>query len=45
MVRVFQTAKDPIWNNYKLHGVTVAVGSRKNRDWEVGLRWREKKGR
>ena len=43
-VCVLQTAMDLLRKNYEVHVVADAVGSRKKLDWEVGLRWMEKKG-
>ena len=41
---VLQTAADLLRNHYEVHVVADAVGSRKKLDWEVGLRWMDKKG-
>ncbi len=41
---VLQTAIDLIRRNYEVHVVADAVGSRKKLDWEMGLKWMEKKG-
>ena len=43
-VCVLQTAIDLIQRNYEVHVVADAVGSRKKLDWEMGLKWMEKKG-
>ncbi|OGP91628.1 MAG: hypothetical protein A2156_15255 [Deltaproteobacteria bacterium RBG_16_48_10] len=41
---VLQTAMDLIKRNYEVYVAADAVGSRKKLDWEVSLRWMEKKG-
>ena len=41
---VLQTAADLLRNHYEVHVVADAVGSRKKLDWEVSLRWMDKKG-
>ncbi len=41
---VLQTAADLLRRNYEVHLIADAVGSRKKLDWEVSLRWIEKKG-
>ncbi|HSB07198.1 MAG TPA: hydrolase [Thermodesulfobacteriota bacterium] len=43
-VCVLQTARDLIQRNYEVHVAADAIGSRKKLDWEVALRWMEKKG-
>ncbi len=43
-VCVLQTAWDLIQRNYEVHVAADAIGSRKKLDWQVGLRWMEKKG-
>ena len=44
-VCVLQTAADLIDQGYEVHVAADAVCSRRKLDWEVGLRWMEKKGR
>jgi nicotinamidase-related amidase len=43
-VCVLQTATDLIQKGYEVYVVADAVCSRKKLDWEIGLRWVEKKG-
>jgi isochorismate hydrolase len=43
-VCVLQTATDLIQKDYEVYVVADAVCSRKKLDWEIGLRWLEKKG-
>jgi isochorismate hydrolase len=43
-VCVLQTAIDLIQEGYEVHVVADAICSRKRLDWEIGLRWMEKKG-
>jgi isochorismate hydrolase len=43
-VCVLQTATDLIQKGYEVYVVADAVCSRKKLDWEIGLRWLEKKG-
>ena len=43
-VCILQTAADLIENDYEVHVVGDAVCSRRKLDWEIGLRWLEKKG-
>jgi isochorismate hydrolase len=43
-VCVLQTAKDLIQKGYEVHVVADAICSRKKLDWEIGLRWMEKRG-
>jgi nicotinamidase-related amidase len=43
-VCVLQTASDLIQKGYEVHAVADAICSRRKLDWEVGLRWMEKKG-
>ena len=41
---VLQTASDLIQEGYEVHVVADAICSRKRLDWEIGLRWMEKRG-
>ncbi len=41
---VLQTADDLIQKGYEVHAVADAICSRRKLDWEIGLRWIEKKG-
>ena len=43
-VCVLQTADDLIQKGYRVHAVADAICSRRKLDWEIGLRWMEKKG-
>jgi isochorismate hydrolase len=43
-VCVLQTASDLIQEGYEVHVVADAICSRKRLDWEIGLRWMEKRG-
>ena len=43
-VCVLQTAHDLIQKGYEVHVVADAICSRKKLDWEIGLRWMEKRG-
>jgi len=43
-VCVLQTASDLIQKGYTVHVVANAICSRKKLDWEIGLRWMEKRG-
>jgi isochorismate hydrolase len=43
-VCVLQTADDLIQKGYEVYGVADAVCSRRKLDWEIGLRWMEKRG-
>lgn len=43
-VCVLQTAADLIEHDYAIHVAADAVCSRRKLDWEIGLRWMEKKG-
>ncbi len=43
-VCVLQTADDLIQKGYIIHVVADAICSRRKLDWEIGLRWMEKKG-
>jgi len=43
-VCVLQTASDLIQESYEVHVVADAICSRKRLDWEIGLRWMEKRG-
>jgi isochorismate hydrolase len=43
-VCVLQTANDLIQKGYEVHVVADAICSRRKLDWEIGLRWIEKKG-
>jgi isochorismate hydrolase len=43
-VCVLQTANDLIQKGYGVHAVADAICSRRKLDWEVGLRWMEKRG-
>jgi nicotinamidase-related amidase len=43
-VCVLQTAGDLIQKGYGVHVVADAICSRRKLDWEIGLRWMEKKG-
>ena len=43
-VCVLQTADDLIQSGREVHGVADAICSRRKLDWEIGLRWMEKKG-
>jgi len=43
-VCVLQTADDLIQAGHKVHAVADAICSRRKLDWEIGLRWMEKKG-
>jgi isochorismate hydrolase len=43
-VCVLQTANDLIQSGYKVHVVADAICSRRKLDWEIGLRWMEKRG-
>jgi isochorismate hydrolase len=43
-VCVLQTADDLSQTGYEVHAVADAVCSRRKLDWEIGLRWMEKKG-
>ncbi len=43
-VCVLQTAGDLIQKGYEVHVVADAICSRRKLDWEIGLRWMEKKG-
>jgi nicotinamidase-related amidase len=43
-VCVLQTAADLIFRGYDIHVVADAVCSRRKLDWDIGLRWMEKKG-
>ena len=43
-VCVLQTADDLIQKGYVVHVVADAICSRRKLDWEIGLRWMEKKG-
>jgi len=43
-VCVLQTADDLIQTGHEVHAVADAICSRRKLDWEVGLRWMEKKG-
>jgi nicotinamidase-related amidase len=44
-VCVLQTADDLIQKSYEVYVVADAVCSRRKLDWEIGLRWMEKRGR
>jgi hypothetical protein len=39
-----QTADDLIQAGHEVHAITDAICSQRKLDWEVGLRWMEKKG-
>jgi isochorismate hydrolase len=43
-VCVLQTADDLIQKGHEVHVVADAICSRRKLDWEIGLRWMEKKG-
>jgi isochorismate hydrolase len=43
-VCVLQTAGDLIQKGYEAHVVADAICSRRKLDWEIGLRWMEKRG-
>ncbi len=43
-VCVLQTADDLIQTGHEVHAVADAICSRRRLDWEIGLRWMEKKG-
>jgi isochorismate hydrolase len=43
-VCILQTANDLIQKGYEVHVVADAICSRRKLDWEIGLRWIEKKG-
>ena len=43
-VCVLQTADDLIQGGHEVHAVADAICSRRKLDWEIGLRWMEKKG-
>jgi isochorismate hydrolase len=43
-VCVLQTANDLIQEGYGVHAVADAICSRRKLDWEIGLRWMEKRG-
>jgi isochorismate hydrolase len=43
-VCVLQTADDLIQAGHEVHAVADAICSRRKLDWEIGLRWMEKKG-
>jgi isochorismate hydrolase len=43
-VCVLQTADDLIQKGYEVHATADAICSRRKLDWEIGLRWMEKKG-
>jgi nicotinamidase-related amidase len=43
-VCVLQTANDLIQKGYGVHAVADAICSRRKLDWQVGLRWIEKRG-
>jgi isochorismate hydrolase len=43
-VCVLQTANDLIHKGYEVHPVADAICSRRKLDWEIALRWMEKKG-
>jgi nicotinamidase-related amidase len=43
-VCVLQTANDLIQKGYEVHIVADAICSRRKLDWEIGLRWMEKRG-
>jgi isochorismate hydrolase len=43
-VCVLQTANDLIQKGYEVHVVADAICSRRKLDWEIGLRWMEKRG-
>jgi nicotinamidase-related amidase len=43
-VCVLQTANDLIQKGYEVHVVADSICSRRKLDWEIGLRWMEKKG-
>jgi isochorismate hydrolase len=43
-VCVLQTANDLIQKGYEVYVVADAICSRRKLDWEIGLRWMEKKG-
>jgi nicotinamidase-related amidase len=43
-VCVLQTADDLMQKGYQVHVVADATCSRRKLDWEIGLRWMEKKG-
>jgi hypothetical protein len=42
---VLQTADDLMQKGYAVHAVADAICSRRKLDWEIGLRWIEKKER
>jgi isochorismate hydrolase len=43
-VCVLQTADDLMQAGREVHAVADAICSRRKLDWEIGLRWMEKKG-
>jgi isochorismate hydrolase len=43
-VCVLQTADDLIQKDFEVHALADAICSRRKLDWEIGLRWMEKKG-
>jgi len=43
-VCVLQTANDLVQKGYGVHAVADAICSRRKLDWEIGLRWMEKRG-
>jgi nicotinamidase-related amidase len=43
-VCVLQTADDLIQKGYEVHAVADAICSRSKLDWEIGLKWMEKRG-
>jgi nicotinamidase-related amidase len=43
-VCVLQTTGDLIQKGYEVHAVADAICSRRKLDWEIGLRWMEKRG-
>lgn len=43
-VCILQTADDLIQTGHEVHAVADAICSRRKLDWEIGLKWMEKKG-
>lgn len=43
-VCVLQTANDLLQKGYEVHAVADAICSRRKLDWEIGLKWMEKRG-
>ncbi|MBP1695683.1 MAG: hydrolase [Deltaproteobacteria bacterium] len=43
-VCILQTADDLIQKGHEVHAIADAICSRRKLDWEIGLRWMERKG-